>query len=173
MTRRAAALGLAAVMLAGCATLPEPTLVPLPGRICQQQLKPRRLVCVDAPPMEPARAAQARALAPMGPGSTVYILRQHWSDDIKPVSVSAGAGTPLATLPRSLVRLQLPPGEQLLRLQWQGGSYQLRLQARAGEVRVLRLEGWVFWSLREYWLTPMEAAEARPLLDGLRFLGER
>lgn len=137
--RRRGLLATVITTLAGCASLPPPSPEP-DGRLCHRAGKPswHQVTCTSA--AVPA-AVDGLAALPADPQAlTVYVLRGGWGDSRGRLQLSV-AGRPVAeSVPRSYVRLRLPPGRHQLASQWEGGRSDIELGGSAGEVRFVALE---------------------------------
>lgn len=161
-------------MLAGCASVSPPTAKPASPAdgFCRWKSKPRNPVCVPAQlPSEQAQR-EAQALTGQADRLTVYVLRNNWADPVQPAEVMLKGQVPLPTLPRTMLRLTLPAGEHQLTVRWAAGSSSYRLAGQAGEVRLLRLEGWAFWSHVDFQLSAIGADRARELAAQTRLLAD-
>lgn len=76
-----------------------------------------------------------------------------------PVSIDGRAD--VVTIPGSVVRVRVPPGELRLRLDWDGQPALQTVSGAAGEVRFVQLVGsaWTWGS--EYWWAAGNDADAR------------
>lgn len=164
--RRTVALGLlgaALVPLTGCVTKPlEP--VNADGTYCYSiGRRPRnKLSCT--PETVPPLAVEAQAMRFEGSADalTLYVVRKRWGDSINPAVVSLDGRTRITTIPESLVRLRLKPGEHRLAVEWDGRATERVVSGAAGEVRFVELVGW-FWSWGgEYHWEEGSAEASRP-----------
>ncbi|MBA4342290.1 MAG: hypothetical protein C0423_09070 [Methylibium sp.] len=106
---------------------------------------------------------QAQALQGQPEKLTVYVLRNNWADPVLPAEVALEGRAAFPTLPRTMLRLSLPPGDHSISVHWASGSSSHRVAGQAGDVRVLRLTGWAFWSRVNFQLSELGIDRAREL----------
>ena len=159
MVSRAPRAGLAAVAaalgLVGCAAAPAPD-GEAAGVYCYRYNrslpdKARFRTCTSGDVPRPEVDAEAKRFAPVADAATVYVVRHSPGDTDHRLVVSINgltkAETKAETVPRSLVRVRLPPGEYRLDFAWHGIRNTQPLQLRAGDVRFVALEAtaWLGW----------------------------
>lgn len=124
-------------------------------------------------PVPPAEVdAQAKKFEPAAGLATVYVVRRGWGDGSHRISISVDGGPQAETIPRSLVRIQLPPGVHTLAFEWHGTRFTQPLQLRAGDVRFVGLEasGWL-WGTQYGWMLH-EPAYAKELALRTRLVSD-
>ena len=147
--RRTLLIGLAAVglvPLAGCMTKPlQP--VRADGSYCHRIGRSYRptLTCTTEPVPPVDTEAQSKRFEPSAGALTVYVLRKRWGDSRNLVVTSIDGRRQVTTIPESLMRVRLKPGEHRLVLEWEGRSSEIVVTGAAGEVRFVELVGSV-WS---------------------------
>ncbi len=147
--RRTFALGLlgaALVPLSGCMSKPLQAVNPA-GTYCYSIGKrPRnKLTCTPEPVPPPSVEADVKRFEASANALTLYVVRKRWGDARDPAVVSFNGRTRVTTIPESLIRVRLKPGEHRLSVEWGGRSTQHGVSGAAGEVRFVELVGW-FWS---------------------------
>lgn len=88
---------------------------------------------------------------------TVYVVRHRWADSRNAVPVSMDNTTLITTVPESLIRFRVKPGDHQLALTWNGRRSEKVVSGAAGEVRFVELAG-SDWS----WGTKYEWADGSP-----------
>lgn len=147
--RRTVALGLlgaALVPLSGCMSKPlQP--VNADGTYCYSiGRRPRnKLTCTPEPVPQLSVEADVKRFEASADALTLYVVRKRWGDTRDPAIVSLDGRTRVTTIPESLIRVRLKPGEYRLSVEWDGRSTQHVVSGAAGEVRFVELVGW-FWS---------------------------
>ena len=148
-TRRAFGMGLfglALPPLAGCMTKPlEP--VRADGSYCHRTGKRYRptLTCTVEPVPSLDVEAQAKMFEANRGALTLYVVRKRWGDVRNQVVTSFDGRRRVTTIPESLIRVRLKPGEHRLALEWEGSLSEFVVSGAAGEVRFVELVGSV-WS---------------------------
>ncbi len=147
--RRAFALGLlgvALVALTGCMSKPL-RAVNADGTYCYSiGRRPRnKLSCTPEPVPPPNAEADAKRFEASADALTLYVVRRRWRDTIKPTIVSIDGRTRVTTIPESIMRIRLEPGEHRLAVEWEGRSAEQVVSGAAGEVRLVELVG-RFWT---------------------------
>ncbi|CAD5366634.1 conserved hypothetical protein [Rubrivivax sp. A210] len=143
--RRTLLLGLTAVglmPLAGCMTKPIHP-VNADGTYCHRIGRSYRPTLTCTPQAVPAASVEAEAKRFEGTAGalTVYVLRRNWGDALVAVPITVDGTTGAATIPDSLVRLRLAPGNHRLAAKWDGRDADINVDGQAGEVRVVELKG--------------------------------
>lgn len=159
--RRTLMLGLGAALLAplaGCMT-PARRALNADGSYCHSNGKPSRRVLTCTDTAVPADAATALSFQPQAGALTVYVLRQRWGDVAHPVRVQVNERPAAVTVPASLVRLVLPPGEHRAVAEWQGHRTETQFAGAAGAMLFLDLHApaWV-WEQGCEWKRADEAS---------------
>lgn len=116
--------------------------------------------------------AEAKKFAPAAGMATVYVVRRGWGDGSHRIPITVDDGPQAETIPRSLVRIQLPPGAHALAFEWHGTRFTQPLQLRAGDVRFVGLEasGWL-WGTQYGWMLH-EPAYAKELALRTRLVAD-
>lgn len=126
-------VAVALVVLAGCATPPPPDLR-AEAPYCQRNNKGRIQLCMkgNAPSLE--RDAEAKRFEPSPSLLTVYVVRQAWSESGHPLNVSLVGQRSFETVPDSMLRLRLKPGEHKLEFTHEGKTYTTVVRGAEGQV---------------------------------------
>jgi hypothetical protein len=154
----------AAGLLAGCATSPAPNLtaeVPY----CQKSSKGRVIACTKTPAPNLNADAQAKLFAPDPSALTVYIVRRNWGDGSHFLKVRADGGAAVETLPETMVRMKLRPGQHTITFEFEGREKNTTVAGLAGDVRFLRINGmaWSWKSTFDWAVEPETATRERAL----------
>lgn len=152
------AAGLAAVLLAGCASAPR--VVEADGTYCFRIGKPNRLwrTCTTAPIPSITAEAEAKRFETRPEVATLYIIRRRWADNAYQMPIEIDGVRRVDTIPASFVRVRLKPGSHILSLSWKGRTDATTLTARAGEVHFLEIDGETWIGATSYrWSTGDEA----------------
>lgn len=151
---RSAVLLFLAAWLAGCASSPKPD--PTAEAIhCYRNKVDRYRVgpCTTVPVPSLAADADAKTFKPDPVYLTVYVVRRSWGDGWHLLKVFAGARPGVETLPDTMVRMRLPPGEHELSFEFDGQRKSTRVAGTAGEVVFMRLAGTAWaWSSQYEWV---------------------
>lgn len=169
LNRRRLLGGLLAAGLSGCASLAPPATEP-DGRLCHRAGKPtwHQVTCTSAA-VPPAGLA---ALPADAASLTVYVLRGGWGDSRGRLALSVD-GQPVAeSVPRSFVRLRLPPGRYRAASQWTGGRSETEISGAAGEVLFLALEPPAWSWARPFGWAGLSAEEARERAAAARLVAD-
>lgn len=139
------AVGLAAVLLAACASAPRVTEPD--GTYCFRIGKTNRVwrTCTTTPIPDQAAEADAKRFEALPGAVTLYIVRRRWADSSYQVPVDVDGRHRVVTIPASFVRVRLTPGTHTLSLKWKDQMDTVALSVRAGEVVFVDMEGaaWV------------------------------
>ena len=139
-------LGAPPVPLSGCMSKPlQP--VNADGTYCYSiGRRPRnKLTCTPEPVPHLSVEADVKRFKASADALTLYGVRKRWGDTRDPAVVSLDGRTRVTTIPESLIRVRLKPGEHRLSVEWDARSMQHVVSGAAGEVRFVELVGW-FWS---------------------------
>lgn len=139
---------------------------------CISRTRSRRAVCAaDAlPPIEVER--EAKLFQPTSDAFTLYVVRGRYLDAIKPVDVKINGNIDVRTLPRSMVRLRLPPGNHTLSLTWDGTERRHELEGALGEVRMVELAGAALPWERSYYWSEANPAATREMARATRLIAD-
>lgn len=163
-------LGFGLLPLVGCMTKPlQP--VRADGTYCHKIGKSYRqkLTCTtEAVPSNDVEAL-AKRFEPNADALTVYVLRKRWGDARNLVVASIDGRRQVTTIPESLVRIRLKPGEHRLALSWDGSSSDFVVAGAAGEVRFVELVGsvWSWGSTYRWEAGSLDAARERAIASKL------
>jgi len=163
-------LGFGLLPLVGCMTKPlQP--VRADGTYCHKVGKSYRptLTCTtEAVPSNDVEAL-AKRFEPNADALTVYVLRKRWGDARNLVVASIDGRRQVTTIPESLVRIRLKPGEHRLALSWDGSSSDFVVTGAAGEVRFVELVGsvWSWGSTYRWEAGALDAARERAIASKL------
>ncbi len=151
---RTAVLGVAmsmAFLLGGCAHRWEQPLR-ADGSYCFVIGKAHHSTCTVQPVPTAEVDAAAKRFQPDSEALVVYVVRNRWADAGNLVPVSVDAASALMTVPDSMFRVRLAPGQHRLTLSWHGQSSTQTVEGRAGDVRFVQVVGHVWsWSNRYAW----------------------
>ncbi|KQP13313.1 hypothetical protein [Pseudorhodoferax sp. Leaf267] len=170
--RAAMVVGLAGVM-AGCAALPAPDRSVEAVHCYQSRVdRYRKGPCTTAPVPSLNADAQAKRFEADPLLLTVYVVRQSWGDGANVLSVEVDGGPAIETLPDSMVRLRLGPGQHALVFTFEGQRREARVAGSGGDVRFVRLAGtaWAWGSAYKWASEPQidiqkRAARTRLVAD--------
>ena len=154
----------ALTLLAGCATPPAPDLkaeVPY----CHRNNKGRIQLCMkgNAPSLE--RDAEAKRFESSPKLLTVYVVRQSWGESGHALDISLNGQRTFETVPESMLRLRLPPGEHRLEFTYEGKTYTTTVRGAAGQVVFAGVSGtdWAWGSSHEWSNEPADKLKQRAL----------
>jgi hypothetical protein len=126
--------------LGGCAGGPAPAEPPQ-RTYCLQTIRLRRTVCTPEPiPPRPVEL-EAKRFQPERGVLTLYIVRRSWVDKIVPITISVDGVVHIGTLPDSLIRLRVMPGEHEIAFERDGKDRRHRVRGGGGEVLFVELAG--------------------------------
>lgn len=147
----------AVTLLAGCATPPPPNPT-AEAPYCHKTNKGRVIACTRAPAPSLNADAEAKRFTPDPSALTVYVVRRNWSDGGR-LDVKADSGPAVETLPNTMVRMKLAPGQHSISFEFEGRPQRTTVQGQAGEVRFVRIDGaaWT-WKSSFEWVSQPEAA---------------
>lgn len=155
---------LALVVLAGCAASSAPDLK-AEAPHCHRDNKGRVQLCMKgkAPSLE--RDAEAKRFEPSPDLLTVYVVRQAWSEAGHPLDVSLNGQRSFETVPESMLRLRLKPGEHRLEFTHEGKTYATVVRGAAGQVLFTGVSGtdWAWGSSHGWSDEPAEKLRQRAL----------
>jgi hypothetical protein len=159
-----------AVALGGCAAASTRSVQP-DGVYCYRIGKSYRpqLTCTNGAVPSDAVEAEAKRFAAEPGVATLYLVRNRWADTRNVLHVQVGHDRQVDTIPRSLVRVRLPPGSHRLSFDWQGQDQVQTVALRAGEVRFLEINGslWAWGSSYEWANGDIEGTRSRALKSKL------
>ncbi len=146
-------MGGIALLLTGCVTTPSRP-VEADGTYCHRvgKISRQKLTCTLDPVPSDAVEASAKQFKAIPEAATVYVVRKGWADGPNKVPVSIDGRRPVLTIPDSLMRVRLSPGEHQLTLEWEGKRIVRAFTPRVGEVTFIELEARVWaWSATYGW----------------------
>lgn len=154
--------GMVAILLSGCMT-PPARPVEVDGTYCHRIGKSYRLkrTCTAMPVPPEAVEAGAKRFEPSLGAATLYIVRRRWGDTANRGPVSVDDRAPVLTIPVSLVRVRLQPGNHQVVIEWEGRRQVNSFTVAAGEVQFVEVDGSVWaWGSSYRWAEP-DAAGAK------------
>lgn len=146
-------VGATALLLAGCVTAPHRP-VEADGTYCHRvgKISRQKLTCTLNPVPSGTVEASAKQFTAVPDAATLYIVRSSWADGPNKVPVSIDGGRPVLTVPESLMRIRMPPGNHQLTLEWEGDRIDRTITFRAGEVTFVELDPNVWaWAATYKW----------------------
>ena len=180
--RRTLLLGaaiLGALHLSGCASTSRRDAAATRS-YCMETLRVRRRVCTPQPTPSADMEAQAKLFGPSPSALTVYVVRWAPADGITPLTVWLDDTIEVGTLPRSLIRFRLAPGQHRLSFTWDGRTRQHVLEGSSGEVLFVELAGSsvplaaaYHWSMSDPSGARTRGKECRLVADIDRLSGQR
>jgi hypothetical protein len=162
-SRRHVLLGmgtLASVWLTGCAS-GQPRSPEQSRTYCLKNIRSMRTICT--PERIPSADVEAEAKRfESAPGLlTVFVVRWNWTDSVRPLLLTLDGSTQVGTLPKSLVRLRLTPGDHIVAFEWDGKTRRHAIRGGAGEVRFVELTGSSFPTDPSYEWSDIDPAGAQ------------
>lgn len=174
MDRRAAvltSLGLVGgAWLPGCANLPRSVA---PGAQCYRARNGTGTKVTCTPEAVPDAAADTQAKRfDSTPGLlTIYVVRNRWGDAVNTVHVGVNAGRRVTTIPASLVRFVVPPGEHRVVFDWAKGQGDFHVHGEAGQVLFVELVG-SLWIWNEWYRLEVGDPSTRDRARDARLLAD-
>ncbi|WP_428420465.1 hypothetical protein [Methylibium sp.] len=163
-------LGAIATLSSGCATSPARP-VEADGTYCHRVGKTYRqtLTCTALPVPSAAVEADAKRFEATPEAGMLYIVRRRWGDMANRVPVFVDDQPAVLTIPYSVVRVRLRPGNHQVVIEWEAKRHVTYVNARAGEVLFVEVEGSVWaWGSTYSWAEPdAEGARRRALRSKL------
>ena len=134
--------------------------------------KPRYRVCTTHPVPSPDADSHAKRFEPTPGMATVYLIRNNWGDTKERLPIEVDGRPAADTVPRSMLKVVLPPGKHVLDYQRHGTRFSQPLELSAGEVRFVSLDtrGWL-WGKEFAWALP-EPSYAKELARQTRLVAE-
>jgi hypothetical protein len=143
LTRRAfmvGASGASSAILSACATQATSDLGG--SRIyCLPRARQRRRLCMLERIPSAAREEESKRFQPHDVLLTIYIVRWDEIDATRRICVVVDGGVNVATIPRSMARLRVPPGRHYFSFTWDGLTQVHALDGTRGSVMFLELAG--------------------------------
>ena len=131
----------AVACLPGCMTKPLRS-VAADGTYCYRvNDKNRHHTCTAEPVPANVVEAEAKRFEASQDAFTLYVVRKRWLDASNRVVVSLDGQARVTTIPDSIVRIRLRPGEHHLMAEWDGKKAERSVAGAAGEVRFVELVG--------------------------------
>lgn len=145
----AAVAVLGGLSVSGCATSPRKTP---DGRYCYwgRTAVGSRPVCTPGPVPDMAADARAKQFEAVAERLVVFVVRHRWADTLNVVDLGIDTVPPVATVPASLVRLEMAPGAHRLSFEWTKGKGALEVRGDAGQVLFVDLVG-SLWAWNEWY----------------------
>lgn len=143
-------------LLGGCAS-PPARPAEANGTYCYRIGKSYRqtLTCTAPPVPSEATEADAKRFEPTTDAGTLYIVRRRWSDTANRVSVFVDDQPGVLTIPDSIVRDRLRPGNHVAVIEWEAKHQVASVAVRAGEVLFVEIDGSVWsWGSTYRWADP-------------------
>ena len=134
-------MGGAVVLLAGGCASQDRRSPDEPRTYCLRTGRFRRRVCMPTQIPPAAAEADAKTFQPRPGVLTVYIVRWEWLDNARRLDVKVDGDMTFATMPRTMVRLALPPGRHFCSLEWNGRTEVHTVNGFGGEVQFVELAG--------------------------------
>lgn len=174
MNRRRLALsvgaGATATLLSACMSVPARP-VEADGTYCHRIGKSYRQkrTCTALPVPSDATEAGAKRFEPASDAATLYIVRRRWGDTANRVPVSLDDRPAFLTIPDSVVRVRLKPGNHQVAIEWEAQRQVRIVSVGVGEVLFVEVEGSVWaWGSTYSWAGPdAEGARRRALRSKL------
>jgi len=125
----------------------------------------RTCTTVDVP--TPQVDAQAKRFDAAPNAATVYVVRSSRGDTKHLIPIQVDRRVTAETVPRSMVRIRMPPGEHQLEFEWHGVRHTQQLQLKANEVRFVTLHApnWYDWGLLDAGWARDKARSTRLVAD--------
>lgn len=151
-----ASLSIVALVLTGCAhqhlqpTEADGTYCHRPGNSLStsKTCTPAAVPSVDA-------EAKARQFASVPGAAVLYVVRNRWEDSHHRLPVTVDGRPAVVTVPVSVTRVVLAPGQHTVALEWQGKRAEVKVSANAGEVVFVEVEGSTpTWGATFGWYAP-------------------
>lgn len=166
-----AGIGVLPFAVGACATEPAPAASPQ-RTYCLKTVRLRRTVCTPEPIPPRAVELEAKRFEAERGVLTLYVVRWSWVDTIEAITISVDGVAHVGTLPDSLIRLRLAPGEHVIAFERDGKARHHRLSGGAGEVRFVELSG-SSWPLHpNYRWTDADPAGARERAQASRLVAD-
>jgi hypothetical protein len=87
------------------------------------------------------------------------VVRRNWADGRNFVTVQGDSAAGVETLPNTMVRFRFKPGRHTVAFEFDGQRQTTTVEGRAGEMRLVRIEGVVWsWKSSYSWVTEPESA---------------
>lgn len=111
----------------------------------------------NAPSLE--RDAEAKQFRAVTNAATIYIVR-YWGDSHHPLTVHVNNSGAIETVPNSMLRVQLKPGEHTISFQVNNQIHRRTISASTGEVKFLGISGidWAWGSSYHAWADDSDEA---------------
>ena len=167
-------MALATVLLLGACANPPAGPTQTDGTYCFNpgRSNSKSKTCTPvAVPSEQAQA-QARQFAPVPGAAALYVVRNRLDDAHNRVPVSVDGRAPVITVPGSVLRVLLAPGQHRVSLDWDGKRVDLDVKASADQVLFAEIEGSSWSSGSHYqWYAP-DAERSRKRAGSARLIAD-
>ena len=162
LQRSLPSVGIIALLLTGCLSIP-PRPVEADGRYCHRvgKISRQKLTCTVGVVPPATVDADAKRFEAVSDAATLYLLRSSWADGPHRVPVSIDRGQSTVTIPDSLMRVRLPPGQHGLEFEWEGKRALRTITLRSGEVAFVELDASVWAWSATYWWAEVDASDIR------------
>lgn len=148
-----ATVGAVALTLSACTTQPSRS-TQADGSYCHRIGKSYSptLTCTTGPVPSEIVEKSAKQFEPTPGAITLYVVRSRWGDPVNKVPVVVDGLEPVLTIPQSLIRLRLKPGEHRITVEWDGKQASKTVTGLAGDVVFVELAGSVWsWGSTYQW----------------------
>lgn len=162
-SRRNVLLGMSAWVsagLTGCAVGSQPSS-DQSRTYCLKNTRTLRTICTPERIPSADVEVQAKRFESTPGLLTVYVVRWSWVDSVRPLLLTLDGSTRIGTLPRSLIRMRLVPGDHTVAFEWDGKTQRHVIHGSAEEVRFLELTGSSFPTEPGYEWSDVDPAGAR------------
>lgn len=162
-SRRRVLLGMGTVgtaWLTGCAGGPQRSSDQT-RTYCLKNIRSMRTICTPERIPSADVEAEAKRFEADPDLLTVFVVRWNWTDSVRPLLLTLDGFTQVGTLPKSLVRLRLTPGDHVVAFEWDGKTRRHAIRGAAGEVRFVELTGSSFPTDPSYEWSDIDPAGAQ------------
>jgi len=143
------------------------------GTYCFQVSKPRNKTCTSAPVPSDSVEAAVKKFEPTPGTVTLFVVRNRWGDTSNRVPVSIDGRPPVLTIPESLIRVLLPPGEHTVAFEWNGKRNARTITARAGEIVFVELVGIAWWWGANYHWAETDSESSKKRASAAKLIADR
>lgn len=159
--------------LAGCSLLPERPNEP-DGTWCYRIGKTDRPTVTCTPTPVPPREVEqsAKQFLPDPTWAAIYVVRKRRGDVANQIPVVIDGQPPVITVPSSMFRVRVAPGEHELSLTWEGKRKVKVVRVSAAQVIFVEVDGSVWswrsayeWSDSNSWCIESLASRAKLIAD--------
>lgn len=140
------------------------------GRYCFRDRRGVIRACTANAVPDAAADERAKQLVSSIDALTVYVIRTGEADFAHEVELVIDGKSVATTVPRALVRVQLPPGQHEVALSYGGKSEVVKVEGGAGDVRALLLRGEILIKGERHWWEAVDTRTAREAANGSRLI---